>query len=102
MPQAQISSTQPIELFEPSSLAARLSSGENAVTVLKPAIEQANEELNQRYRDNADISVLVSSRAHFIDQILQLAWQQLPWPDEKNIALVAVGGYGRGELHPHS
>ena len=102
MPQAQTVVNQPIELFDHSSLAARLSSGENAVAVLKSAIEQANEELDQRYRNDENIDVLVRSRAHFIDQVLQLTWQQLAWPDEKNISLVAVGGYGRGELHPHS
>jgi len=102
MPQAQTAVNQPIELFDHASLSARLSSGESAITVLKSAIEHANEELDQRYRNDEEIGVLVSSRAHFIDQVLKLAWQQMSWPDEKNIALVAVGGYGRGELHPHS
>jgi len=102
MPPAQSADNQLIELFDQSGLAARLSAGESAVVVLKSAIEHANQELDHCYRNDDDIGVLVYSRARFIDQILQLAWKQLPWPDEKNISLVAVGGYGRGELHPHS
>jgi [protein-PII] uridylyltransferase len=102
MPQAEPANSQPIELVNQTDLLAQLSSGKNPVTALKSAVETANAELDQRYRNEEDIGLLVTSRAHFIDQILQLAWQHFPWPDEKNISLVAVGGYGRGELHPHS
>ena len=54
------------------------------------------------YKANLSITEIVSGRAWVVDQILKLAWQAQPWPDEKNISLVAVGGYGRGELLPHS
>lgn len=49
---------------------------------------------------------LVGGRALLVDRILQAGWDLFAleggcdgFPD---IALVAVGGYGRGELHPHS
>ena len=41
---------------------------------------------------------LVAERATFIDLVLHYAWHQFDWG--LDISLIAVGGYGRGELHP--
>ncbi len=48
-----------------------------------------------------DIRYLVNQKARFTDNILQLAWQKFISKGLK-ACLVAVGGYGRGELHPAS
>ncbi|QBY05526.1 [protein-PII] uridylyltransferase [Thalassotalea sp. HSM 43] len=48
-----------------------------------------------------EITALVHARADFVDQVLQKVWCQHHL-DEHQISLLAVGGYGRGELHPHS
>lgn len=45
---------------------------------------------------------LVSARADFVDFILQDIWQLSGLAQEPDISLLAVGGYGRGELHPES
>jgi len=47
------------------------------------------------------ITTLVANRATFVDQILTKLWCQHNL-DEFQISLVAVGGYGRAELHPFS
>ena len=56
--------------------------------------------LKDVFIDN-DISDLLSARAIFVDAILKKLWCQHHL-DEYQISLVAVGGYGRGELHPQS
>jgi len=58
--------------------------------------------LKQAFNDNDyDVFQLVAARADFVDQVLQKVWCQHHL-DEHQISLLAVGGYGRGELHPQS
>ncbi|NRB72203.1 MAG: [protein-PII] uridylyltransferase, partial [Xanthomonadales bacterium] len=68
---------------------------------LKQALAQVDEELERRFREHADIQQLVSARAWAVDQLLVFAWRTLQ-AGQDEMALVAVGGYGRGQLHPHS
>jgi len=51
--------------------------------------------------DSVDIRYLVALRASFTDSILQQAWKR-HIPENLEASLIAVGGYGRGELHPAS
>ena len=68
---------------------------------LRRRIAQADRALAQEFWSGADIDQLVAERARFIDAFLAEIWQH--WFDRNdNLALLAVGGYGRGELHPHS
>jgi [protein-PII] uridylyltransferase len=62
--------------------------------------QEFNEWLKSAFIEN-DISDLLSARAAFVDAILKKLWCQHHL-DEFQISLVAVGGYGRGELHPQS
>lgn len=90
------------KLFDKADFEQRLQNGEPAVQVFKDALAHAREELDSRYRDGADIGELITGRAWFMDQILQRAWAQFAWVNTSHLSLLAVGGYGRGELHPHS
>ncbi|WP_373017066.1 [protein-PII] uridylyltransferase [Thiomicrorhabdus sp.] len=54
-----------------------------------------------QFDQGSAVAELVKERATFIDQILKKIWQHFI-PQEVNASLLAVGGYGRGELHPYS
>ncbi|SDX07010.1 [protein-PII] uridylyltransferase [Marinobacter mobilis] len=56
----------------------------------------------EAFRQGAGVRELVHARANTIDEVLQLIWSRYPFAGSDDIALIAVGGYGRGELHPHS
>ena len=92
--------TLPQDLFDTAAFTAGLSSG-NALDACKTAIAETTAVLHQRFRDGAETGMLLRQRASFIDALLGSLWDQQGWQSE-NLALVAVGGYGRGELHPHS
>ena len=72
------------------------------IKVLKDALQASQTAMHQAFRNGEDIRNLIYGRAWVLDQILSLAWQQFDWPNTDRLALVAVGGYGRGELHPFS
>ena len=64
---------------------------------------QAQEELKARFTAEESIEALVRAGARFVDGLLNALWQQRLAPAlGDRLALVAVGGYGRGELHPYS
>lgn len=70
------------------------------VTVFRDAIQAARTHFDNRFYEGEDVRTLVVERARFIDRLLHHAWAQFQLGD--NAALLAVGGYGRGELHPYS
>lgn len=90
----------PPELFDAAVFVAQLS-GDNTIACCKNAISAANDYLHKRFHNGQETGDLLRLRAAFIDGLLGALWDQRDWGDA-TLALVAVGGYGRGELHPHS
>ena len=72
------------------------------VTTLKHTVTGINEGLKQLYRDGVDVEDIVYGRAALIDQLLSCLFDHYFSDLNQPIALIAVGGYGRGELHPAS
>lgn len=91
-----------IELLNVELLREEVTNAGSPIPALKQALQQSTQVLHSRYKENSNITNIVRGRAWVVDQLLCLAWQAQNWPDPNNISLVAVGGYGRGELLPHS
>jgi [protein-PII] uridylyltransferase len=90
------------ELFDRGQFQAELALKSSPIAAFKKAIRRAHDALDARFRAGRDVRRLVEDRAWFVDQILREAWDRLSWSADAEIALLAVGGYGRGELHPYS
>ena len=74
----------------------------NNVKRCKAYIQANNAELARQFRRGTPIGRLIRARADFMDNLLSAIWKQLAGPYSETMALVAVGGYGRQELHLHS
>lgn len=90
------------ELFDPVQFEAELARTTSSTPAFKKALQQARNVLQARFEGGRDIHKLIHDRAWFTDQILRRAWLELDCANDPDIALLPVGGYGRGELHPHS
>jgi [protein-PII] uridylyltransferase len=84
-------------------LEQRLEAGQFSREVCRQLLHDAQEDLKARFHAEEDIELLVRSRARFIDTLLITMWRHLlAAPLAAEMTLMAVGGYGRGELHPQS
>ncbi|MFQ5469581.1 MAG: [protein-PII] uridylyltransferase [Gammaproteobacteria bacterium] len=90
------------QLFDEVALAKKLQGHKNHLKVFSQALKQANQILTERFNANEDILSLVHQRGWFVDQVLVNTWRRYIKGKTEGIALIAVGGYGRGELHPGS
>lgn len=68
----------------------------------KASLKAAQAELIERFKAGRDIRLLVREWANAIDDVLRHAWLNLGLDQFNDLALLAVGGYGRAELHPAS
>ena len=74
----------------------------NTVSDLRQALGHASDDLIARFEDGQPVTDLVRLRASLVDRVLLCLWREHAGPLHDSAAMVAVGGYGRGELHPCS
>ena len=67
---------------------------------IRESLAEAGEQLRARFLAGESVVELVHERARNIDEVLVGLWGEHLEP--MGVTLVAVGGYGRGELHPCS
>ncbi|TDY00111.1 [protein-PII] uridylyltransferase [Thiohalophilus thiocyanatoxydans] len=90
------------DLFNTEAFDTALQETDSPLPLFRDALQSAHEELARRFYAGRAATELVTSRAGLIDTLLQRAWTLYFEPGDPGIALLAVGGYGRGELHPAS
>jgi [protein-PII] uridylyltransferase len=74
---------------------------ESPISCCKAVIAAASVYLHEQFYAGKSARELINLRARFTDELLGALWDRQDWPSS-DVALVAVGGYGREELHPHS
>lgn len=87
-------------LFDEETFVRKLDNSQNIIPLFKETLASGRAHLKEEFESGCSSRELVTSHACLVDHLLYHAWQRcisLP-----KIALVAVGGYGRGELCPAS
>lgn len=92
------------DLFDRGQFEAALSSADKPLARFKGSLLHARKTLHQWHLQGAAAQDVVHIHAWLVDQLLHFAWDmhRPNLPTDARISLVAVGGYGRGELHPCS
>ncbi|MFT5116631.1 MAG: [protein-PII] uridylyltransferase [Kiritimatiellia bacterium] len=90
----------PLLGFDEKAFSRALQSADSVITPFKDAQEAIDTHLNMRFREGESVRTLIHERARMVDCLVHYAWHQFTWAE--SISLIAVGGYGRSELHPKS
>ncbi|QLH49599.1 MAG: [protein-PII] uridylyltransferase [Candidatus Accumulibacter cognatus] len=70
------------------------------ITRLKVRLRDGQRTIRERFLAGGDAVCLLHERSQLVDKVLCELWNDLSLP--ASLALIAVGGYGRGELYPAS
>ena len=91
------------DLFDEEKLQQALISSPSPISVFKEQRKHYLDILTERFNSGRAATELVYLHAALTDKLLMHAWRlYFNETDNNNLSLVAVGGYGRGELHPAS
>jgi len=94
----------------PSAPGGRAATRADLLAILKRALGAGRDEIRRRFEDGETGAFVVAANSYLIDQILRVLFEFAitsvypvanPTTGER-LAVVATGGYGRGELAPHS
>jgi len=82
------------------SLSSILVSSATPAVDAKNILQKAKSVFDDMFFRGVNIRDLIHIKSQLMDQLLSSLWARFSFND--NVSLIAVGGYGRGELHPHS
>ena len=89
-------------LFTNAEMEQTLAGAELSPASLRALLKRLDQKLRENFNAGVPVVHLLHARAAFIDRLLLRAWSSLMPPDSEPTGLIAVGGYGRGEMHPGS
>ncbi|RPH35486.1 hypothetical protein EHM92_06090, partial [bacterium] len=69
---------------------------------IKSFLDEQRKEIERAHRDGADSFATCTALTAMMDEAVRRAFSALPDGAAGQIAVFALGGYGRGELFPHS
>lgn len=88
--------------MDTTAFADQIANAPSPVKAARELLKKSYDADADAFRSGADVRELVKSRADTVDLVLREIWNRYEFAASEDIALLAVGGYGRGELHPHS
>ena len=96
-------STEIDGLVDEKKLALEISQQpDKLLSIIKKAVININDGLKQSYQTGTAVEDIVYGRARLIDRLIITLFEHVFSNIKQPVSLVAVGGYGRGELHPGS
>lgn len=92
------------ELLDLESFRATAAAATNPIAVFKDALAHGRALLQEFHLNGGAPAVQVAHHTWLIDKLLEVAFETAgqTYPTRDGAALIAVGGYGRAELHPYS
>lgn len=88
--------------LQPEGLRAALGEAATRVAVCRELLDQAHALEQAQFLGGDPVEKVVRQRTRTVDRVIIASWRFFAGEVAEQTDLVAVGGYGRGELHPHS
>lgn len=98
----ELAEDEAASIFSTSKIRARLSADNRSIVSFRDTLNWGRERLFTLFHEGVPADSLVHARAHLVDEVLREAWLKFLPENPQGLAMIAVGGYGRGELLPHS
>jgi len=98
----ELAEDEAASIFSAPKIRARLHQDGRSIAAFRDTLNWGRERLFTLFHEGVPADSLVHARAHLVDEVLREAWLKFLPENPQGLAMIAVGGYGRGELLPHS